>query len=63
MVLGVVGLIVGLLYNLTSDPLQLENLIAHKPEIAKDLHQYLVRFMGETGLPDALLRPRLEPRL
>ena len=51
------------LYNLISDPLQLENVIAHKPEIAKELHQYLVRFMRETGLPDLLLRPRLELRL
>ncbi|MQF48573.1 sulfatase [SAR202 cluster bacterium AC-647-N09_OGT_505m] len=51
------------LYNLTSDPLQLENMIAHKPDVAKELHQYLVRFMRETGLPDPLLQPRLELRL
>ena len=51
------------LYNLTSDPLQLETMIAHKPELAKELHQCLVRFMRETGLPDLLLRPRLELRL
>jgi arylsulfatase A-like enzyme len=51
------------MYNLASDPLQLENVIAHKPEVANDLHRYLVRFMRETGLPDFLLRPRLDLRL
>ena len=51
------------LYNLASDPLQQRNVIADKPEVAKELHRYLVQFMRETGLPDSLLRPRLELRL
>jgi arylsulfatase A-like enzyme len=51
------------MYNLQSDPSQLQNVISGSGDAAKGVHDYLVRFMRETGLPDTLLRPRLELRL
>ena len=51
------------LYNLKSDPNQLNNVIGtHKVE-ARAIHQLLVSFMRETKVPDRLLKPRLELRL
>ena len=51
------------LYNLASDPQQLDNVIGRHTDIAKDIHRLLVGFMRETKVPDRLLRPRLELRL
>ena len=51
------------LYDMTSDPAQENNLIGARPEIARELHQKLVRFMRDTKLPKDLLEPRLELRL
>ena len=51
------------LYDLGSDPAQGNDLIASRPEMARELHQKLVRFMHETNLPRDLLEPRLELRL
>ena len=51
------------LYDLTADPQQGNNLIGKNPEAARELHRMLVGFMRETGVPDRLLRPRLELRI
>ena len=50
------------LYHLASDPGQLTNLIVTRGDVTRELHQFLVRFMRETHVPDRLLQPRLEPR-
>ena len=51
------------LYNLASDPQQLDNVIEGHMDVAKEIHQHLVEFMRETKVPDRLLRPRLELRI
>ena len=51
------------LYHLASDPGQQNNVIHEKPEVAKELHQYLVKFMRDTNVASALIRPREELRL
>ena len=51
------------LYHLASDPGQERNVIAQEMETARELHGMLVAFMRETGLPEHLLRPRLELRV
>ena len=51
------------LYNLSSDPNQLQNVIETHRNDASAIHQLLVRFMRETQVPDRLLRPRLELRM
>ncbi len=51
------------LYNLNTDPHQLDNVIAARMDVASEIHQTLVRFMRETTVPDRLLQPRLELRI
>ena len=51
------------LYNLKSDPDQLNNVIGENMDIAKDLHSKLVEFMKETNVPQRLQEPRLELRM
>ncbi len=51
------------LYNLKSDPDQQRNVIAQHPEIARELHQYMVEFMKDTNVPPHLQEPRLELKL
>jgi arylsulfatase A-like enzyme len=51
------------LYNLKSDPEQKKNVIGQNHDIARNLHQYLVKFMQETSVPQRLQEPRLELRL
>jgi arylsulfatase A-like enzyme len=51
------------LYNLKSDPRQQQNVISHRPEVAKELHQYLVKFMRDTNVAPHLLKTRLELQL
>ena len=51
------------LYDLNLDPAQEKDIISAQPEIAKELHQYLVKFMRETQLADYLVQPRLELRI
>ena len=51
------------LYNLKSDPGQGKNVISQHPDIARELHQLLVKFMHETNVPQRLLEPRLELHL
>ncbi len=51
------------LYNLLSDPKQEIDLILDRPDIATELHKYLVKFMRDTNVADYLLKSRLELRL
>ncbi len=48
------------LYNLRNDPNQEKNVVADHMDVARNLHQNLVRFMHETKLPKRLREPRLE---
>lgn len=48
------------LYNLDTDPGQECNVIREHEEIARELHQYLVRFMHDTKVMPRLVNPRLE---
>lgn len=52
-----------LLYHLPSDPKQEKNLASDRPEVTRELHQMLVKFMYETKLSADLLEPRLELKL
>lgn len=51
------------LYHLPSDPGQEKNVIDQHPEIAKEIHQMLVKFMYDYKLPPERRDPRLELRL
>lgn len=51
------------LYNLANDPAQENNIISGNLEVAKEVHQYLLKFMRETGVSEHLLKPRQEFRL
>lgn len=51
------------LYNLALDPQQQHNVINDLPDVARELHTYLVKFMKDTNLPEHLARPRAELRL
>jgi arylsulfatase A-like enzyme len=48
------------LYNLSLDPGQQKDIISEQPEVGKELHQYLVKFMRDTNVAEYLLKPRLE---
>ena len=48
------------LYDLSLDSNQQKNIISDQPEVAKELHQYLVKFMRDTNVAEYLLKPRLE---
>ncbi len=50
------------LFHLSSDPKQEKNVINEHPEVAKELHQLLVKFLRETNVSDHLLKSRLELR-
>ena len=51
------------LYNLKSDPRQEQNVISHHPEVGKELHQYLVKFMRDTNVAPHMLKARSELKL
>jgi hypothetical protein len=51
------------LYHLSSDPKQEKNVINEHPEVAREIHQLLVKFMRENNLAPHLIEPRLELRL
>ena len=51
------------LYNLKSDPRQQQNVISSRPEVAKELHQHLVKFMRDTNLSPHLLEARSKLQL
>jgi len=48
------------LFDLAQDPRQQKNILSNKPDVGKELHQYLVKFMRDTKLADYLIQPRLE---
>ena len=50
------------LFHLSSDPKQEKNVITQHPEVARELHQQLVKFLRETNVPTLLLKSRLELR-
>lgn len=50
------------LFHLSPDPKQEKNVITQHPEVARELHQQLVKFLRETNVPKFLLKPRLELR-
>ena len=51
------------LYHLPSDPGQEKNVINQRPEVARELHQHLVKFMYDTHLPAELREPRMKLEL
>ena len=51
------------LFNLASDPGQRNNLISQNPEMAREVHQFLVKFMKETNVGEHLLNPRLNLKI
>jgi arylsulfatase A-like enzyme len=51
------------LYNLKTDPNQKKNVIRKHQDVARELHQLLVKYMQDTKLSSHLLKPRLEIRL
>ena len=51
------------LYHLPSDPRQKVDAIGSNPDIARSVHERLVKFMSDTNLPDTLRKPRTELRL
>ena len=46
------------LYHLPTDPAQGRDLIGNETDAARDVHERLLKFMADTKLPEALLRPR-----
>jgi arylsulfatase A-like enzyme len=51
------------LYHLPTDPKQEKSVINEHPEVAKELHQFLVKFMNDYNLAPELRDPRLELKL
>lgn len=51
------------LYHLPSDPKQEKNVINENADVARELHQMLVKFMYDYNLPPELRDPRLELKL
>ena len=51
------------LYNLASDPYQLDNVIERHMDEAGEIHRLLVEFMRGNEVPERLLQPRLELRM
>jgi arylsulfatase A-like enzyme len=51
------------LYHLPSDPKQEQNVIVQHPEIARELHQLMLKLMRETDVKPHLLEPRLSLRM
>ena len=48
------------LYDLALDSAQQKDIISDQPDVALELHQYLVKFMRDTHVAEYLLKPRLE---
>jgi arylsulfatase A-like enzyme len=48
------------LYDLSLDPGQQKDIISDQPDLGKELHQYLVKFMRDTHVVEYLLKPRLK---
>ena len=47
------------LYHLPSDPGQSRNVISENVETAREVHAFLVKFMTDTGVAEALAKPRM----
>lgn len=48
------------LYDLSIDPGQQKNIISDQPDVSKELHQHLVKFMRDTHVAEYLIKSRLE---
>ena len=51
------------LYDLRSDPKQKENLIYGRTDIARDVHNYMLKFLSDTNVAPHLLKSRRELKL
>ena len=51
------------LHDLEADPRQETNVISKHPELAGEMHQYLLKLMSDTGAPEYLVKTRLELKL
>ena len=54
---------VSALHDLAADPRQENDVISKRPEVAGELHQYLLKLLRDTGVRGTLLEPRLDLRL
>ena len=54
---------VSALFDISTDPRQQNDLISHRPEIAKELHAYLLKFLKDTNIRTPILEPRLQLKL
>ena len=52
-----------LLYHLLSDPKQENNVINERPEVARELHQLLIKSMRDYNVDPKWIEPRLELKL
>lgn len=48
------------LYDLSLDPTQQKDILSDRPDVGKELHQFLVQFMRDTHVQEYLLKPRLD---
>ena len=51
------------LFNLSTDPTQKKDVIKEHPEVARELHQLLAKFLLDSTLPPEVRDPRLELKL
>lgn len=51
-----------MLFDLSIDPEQKQNIIYERQDVAREIHQRLVKFMRDTNVPEYLLKPRLDLR-
>ena len=51
------------LYHLPTDPGQVNNVIDDNVDVARGVHQNLVKFMLDTNLPERRIQPRLELKM
>jgi hypothetical protein len=52
-----------MLFNLSLDPEQKNNIISEQQDFAKEIHQLSVQFMKDTNVAEYLLKPRLDIRI
>ncbi|MDP7579084.1 MAG: sulfatase-like hydrolase/transferase, partial [SAR202 cluster bacterium] len=51
---------VSALHDLSVDPRQENDVISERPEVAKELHSYMLKFLRDTKTSDHLIKPRLQ---
>ena len=51
-----------MLFDLSLDPGQKHNIISEQQDVAREIHQRLVKFMRDTHVAEYLLKPRLDLR-